>query len=137
MCACRFFHVHSRLCLSCTCVSTNLNEIILGVKHYIMSLSFKFPKDLSFCCGDIFKIIQTFQKSLIFNALCIFSKFDHQSFTKIGKIHNFKMSKHHQKLRRASRNMVWQRGSESHIHPPRFLYGSVVFATHKQVLNKT
>ena len=46
-----------------------LMKFFLGVKVYLMSLSLKFHKDLSFCCGDIFKIIRllkilNFQRTL-------------------------------------------------------------------------
>ena len=72
----------------------------LVVHYYLMSLTFKFQKDPSFCCGDICLTILTFVESLIFIVFCILSKFELQSSCQIWKIqeppwnfskHNFKM----------------------------------------------
>ena len=74
-CACLIMSVH--LC-------TNLDEFFfLVICYYLVSLSLKFYKDPSFCCGDICKTILKFVYSLIFYLFCIFSKFDHQSSPKI------------------------------------------------------
>ena len=50
-------NVHTKIYASCTHVFTwNFTKLVLVVHCYVMTLSLKFHKDLSFCCGDMRKI---------------------------------------------------------------------------------
>ena len=51
------------------------------IDHHI-----KFREDRSFRCGDICKTIRAFVWSLIFNAFCIYSWFEHQNSLKIERL---------------------------------------------------
>ena len=72
------------------------------IDHHI-----KFHEDLSFRCGDICKTIRAFVWSLIFNAFCIYSWFEHQNSLKIERLSksfwwffnaNIKMETYQQKI---------------------------------------
>ena len=43
---------HTHLCLVYECVCIYPYDLFFEVHYYVMSLSLKFPKDLSFCCID-------------------------------------------------------------------------------------
>ena len=47
----------------------------LMILYYLMNISLKFHKDLSFCCGNICKTILTFKNHKFFNVFCIFPQF--------------------------------------------------------------
>ena len=56
-CECMSKRAHTHIYASCALNFTqNLTRIVLIVYYYITTLSLKFHKDLSFCCGDICKI---------------------------------------------------------------------------------
>ena len=56
-CQCAYQNVRKHIYASCAHVITwNFTKLVLVVHYYNMTLSLKFHKDLSFCCGDMHKI---------------------------------------------------------------------------------
>ena len=57
-CQCAYPNVRKHIYASCAHVITwNFTKLVLVVHYYAMTLSLKFHKDLSFCCGDMRKIV--------------------------------------------------------------------------------
>ena len=57
-CQCAYQNVRKHIYASCAHVITwNFTKLVLVVHYYAMTLSLKFHKDLSFCCGDMRKIV--------------------------------------------------------------------------------
>ena len=57
-CQCAYQNVRKHIYASCAHVITwNFTKLVLVVHYYNMTLSLKFHKDLSFCCGDMRKIV--------------------------------------------------------------------------------
>ena len=57
VCQCAHQNVRKHIYASCAHVITwNFTKLVLVVHYYAMTLSLKFHKDLSFCCGDMPKI---------------------------------------------------------------------------------
>ena len=57
-CQCAYQNVRKDIYASCAhVISWNFTKLVLVVHYYAMTLSLKFHKDLSFCCGDMRKIV--------------------------------------------------------------------------------
>ena len=57
-CQCAYQNVHKHIYALCAHVITwNFTKLVLVVHYYAMTLSLKFHKDRSFCCGDMRKIV--------------------------------------------------------------------------------
>ena len=55
---------HARMCAQI------FMKNLVNISYYLMNISMKFHKDLSFCCGDILQNGTDFQESI--NSQCIF-----------------------------------------------------------------